>query len=73
MHDKFIKDLEKQRPDEVLRQRSQSLLIAANQKRHSLQYEGHSSSEGLFFKLTHWAVTASVGTMALLLASKKWV
>ncbi|XP_028401815.1 TBC1 domain family member 20-like [Dendronephthya gigantea] len=75
-HDEFMENLAKQRPDDVLRQRSQSALIAANVKnRHHLQHEDHSSYQGMFFRLTRWAVTASVGTMALLLAStaKKWM
>ena len=72
VHDKFVKDLANQRPDEVLRQQQRALaLLPRNQ---TAEGENRSSS-GMFVKLAFWALSAGVGTMAFFVATtaKKWM
>ncbi|CAB3990474.1 TBC1 domain family member 20, partial [Paramuricea clavata] len=75
IHDTFVKELSNQRPDVILRQRSRSVLIAANHTTERLQPESNSGSSGIFVKLAFWALSASVGTMAFFVATtaKKWM
>jgi hypothetical protein len=76
IHDKFVKELSNQRPDEILRQRSRSVLIARNETtERRLPPRADSSSSGIFVKLAFWALSASVGTMAFFVATtaKKWM
>ncbi len=75
IHEEFVRELSNQRPDDVLRQRSRSALIAANRTTERLRPEGNSTSSGIFVKLAFWALSASVGTMAFFVATtaKKWM
>lgn len=75
VHDKFVKDLANQRPDEVLRQRKRTLaLLPSNQTTERAEPEPHTTSR-LFVKLAFWALSAGVGTMAFFVATtaKKWM
>ena len=75
IHDTFVKELSNQRPDDVLRQRSRSALIAQSATTERLQPPGNSRTSGMFVKLAFWALSASVGTMAFFVATtaKKWM
>lgn len=70
-----MKELAKQRPDVILRQRKRSALVAHEYRTtERLQPEANSSS-GMFLKLAFWALSAGVGTMAFVVATtaKKWM
>lgn len=74
-HKQFIRELEHQRPDSVLRQRRKQLAHYSN---NALQLPADiqsPSQSNPYMKLAVWTLTASVGTVALyvLSSAKRWI
>lgn len=71
-HRQFIRELEDQRPDSVLRQRRKQLAQYSNDVPASIQSPSQSNP---YMKLAVWTLTASVGTVALyvLSSAKRWI
>ena len=75
-HTQFIRELENQRPDSVLRRRRQY----GRHGNELIEYKGAdlpgvSAGSNNFVKVAVWALTASVGTIALYVLSttKRWI
>lgn len=71
-HRQFIRELEDQRPDSVLRQRRKQLAQYSNDVPAGIQSPSQSNP---YMKLAVWTLTASVGTVALFVLSsaKRWI
>ncbi|KAM7444840.1 hypothetical protein ABFA07_006632 [Porites harrisoni] len=71
-HKQFIRELEDQRPDSVLRQRRKQLAQYSNDVPAGIQSPSQSNP---YMKLAVWTLTASVGTVALyvLSSAKRWI
>ena len=71
-HTQFIRELEDQRPDNVLRQRKRTSAQLTN---NAVEVHEPANSSNMFVKVAVWTLTASVGTVALYVlgATKRWI
>lgn len=74
-HKQFLRELEDQRPDSVLRQRKKQLARYTNNELEVSQNFQSPNQTNAYMKLAVWTLTASVGTMALYVLStaKRWI
>lgn len=74
-HKQFIRELEDQRPDSVLRQRKKQLAQYSNDTLQPPAGIQSPSQSNPYMKLAVWTLTASVGTVALyvLSSAKRWI
>ena len=74
-HKQFIRELEDQRPDSVLRQRRKQLVRHTNNELQLPSGIQSSNQPNAYMKIAVWTLTASVGTVALyvLSSAKRWI
>lgn len=74
-HKQFLRDLEDQRPDSVLRQRKKQLALYKDSGLQVPQNFQPPNQTNAYVKFAVWTLTASVGTVALYVLSttKRWI
>ncbi|KAJ7365036.1 hypothetical protein OS493_007677 [Desmophyllum pertusum] len=74
-HKQFLRELEDQRPDSVLRQRRKQLALYTNNELEVSPNFQSPNQTNTYTKLAVWTLTATVGTMALyvLSSAKRWI
>lgn len=74
-HKQFLRELEDQRPDSVLRQRRKQLSRYTNNELQVPPGFQSPNDSNTYMKLAVWTLTASVGTVALYVLStaKRWI
>lgn len=74
-HKQFLRELEDQRPDSVLRQRRKQLALYTNNELHVPADFQSPNQSNPYMKVAVWTLTASVGTVALYVLStaKRWI
>lgn len=74
-HKQFLRELEDQRPDSVLRQRRKQVALYTNKELEVPPHFQSPNQSNAYMKFAVWTLTASVGTMALYVLStaKRWI
>ena len=74
-HKQFLRELEDQRPDSVLRQRKKQLALYKDSELNAPPDFQSPHQTNAYMKLAVWTLTASLGTLALYLlgTSKRWI
>lgn len=74
-HKQFIRELEDQRPDSLLRKRKKQLALHTNNELEVSQNFQSATQTNPYMKFAVWTLTASVGTVALYVLStaKQWI
>lgn len=74
-HKQFLRELEDQRPDSVLRQRRKQVALYTNKELEAPPHFQSPNQSNAYMKFAVWTLTASVGTMALYVLStaKRWI
>jgi len=74
-HKQFLRELEDQRPDSVLRQRRKQLALYKNNELEVAPNFQSPTQTNAYMKFAVWTLTASVGIVALyvLSSAKRWI